>query len=340
MTDASSNANTIVRCVFLKIDPEITLRAVDTLDLRAHAKVSPVVGVPLRQLQQRRDVDVFAVTAPVAALKSLLELLALAPLEKIVEYLGDHAESPSYEQLVGAVDQLLASGSSNDDVAAVLAYAVGESFPAAPHCRRLFEEREEFALPALPELVAPAVLASPREVSPEIRELRKTRREEEKRRRKTSSSTRPPRASKPKSGAPTRPDLSVRASPLVTPPPNERRRRVRFTPLEMVRFNVDHPLVGSVLVVDVPFEAHDPEHPEVSSKDRPALVVAVSDEELLVRPIYSSQSPTRSIFQPWRRVGLDHVSFIDGARVVVSHVRSDPLRQLGHLTIPEWNALT
>ncbi|HVB02023.1 MAG TPA: hypothetical protein VNE42_12295, partial [Acidimicrobiales bacterium] len=108
MSDASSNANAIVRRAFLKIDPAMTLRAVDTLDLRARAKVSAVVGVPLRQLQQRRDVSAFATLAPLAALKSLLDVLALAPLEKIVEYLGDHAESPTFEQLARSVDQLIA----------------------------------------------------------------------------------------------------------------------------------------------------------------------------------------------------------------------------------------
>lgn len=340
MTDALSNANIIVRRAFLKIDPAMTLRAVDTLDLRAHAKVSPVVGVPLRQLQQRRDAGAFATTAPLAALKSLLEVLALAPLEKIVDFLGDHAEVPTYEQLAHAVDQLVASGSTIDDVVAVLAYAVGESFPAAPYCRRLFEERAELALPALPEVVAPAVLAPPREVDPEVREQRRARREEEKRRRKTNSPPRALRASKPKSGAPPRPDVSTRALATHSAPTELERRRVLLTPLELARFDADHPLVGSVLLLDVPFDGRDPEQPEATSKDRPVLVVAGSGEELLVRPIYSTQSPTRAIFQPWLRVGLDHVSFIDGARVVVSYTPRDTLHQLGRLTTREWNTLS
>ena len=340
MTDASNNANTYVRRAFLKIDPATTLRALDTLDLRANAKVSAVVGVPLRQLQQRRDVGAFAAAAPLAALKSLLEVLAAAPLEKIVDFLGDHAESPSYDQLASAVDQFVASGSSYDDVAAVLAYAIGESFPAAPYCRQLFEERAELALPALAEVVTPAVLAPPREVSPEIREQRRARREEEKRRRKSSSPSRALRASKPKSGAPPRPEVSGRAPAQHAVPDDVERRRNPLTPLEMARFDADHPLVGTVLVLDVPFDGHDPEQPEASSKDRPVLVVAGSSDELLVRAIYSGPSPTRTIFQPWRRVGLDHVSYIDGARVVVTYTPRDTSRQLGRLSAREWNTLT
>jgi len=178
MTDVSSSANGVMRAALVKIDPAIVLAKVDSLDLRAHARVSAVIGVPLRQLQQRRDVTAFASTAPMAAVRALLELLAMAPLKRVVELLGEHAESPNYEQLAGAIDELVASGSTNDDAVAVLAYAVGESFPAAPHCRRLFEEREAFSLPELAEVAAPTVLAAPREVSAELREQRRARREE------------------------------------------------------------------------------------------------------------------------------------------------------------------
>lgn len=339
MTDASGAANTIVRAALVKIDPEVTLTAVDTLDLRAHAKVSAVVGVPLRQLQQRRDVATFASTAPIAAVKGLLEMLAVAPLEKTIELLGEHAESPTYDQLSDAIDQLLASGATSDDVVAVLAYAIGESFPAAPHCRRLFEEREALALPELPDVVAPTVLAPPRQVGLEIREQRRARREEEKRRKKSASSARPPRPTKAK-GAPTRPDATATTPASVTSPLPEERRRLLLTPLEIARFDGDHPLVGAVLVVEIPFDAEDREQPDVKSKDRPVLVVAASSEELLVRPVYSNLSPARTLFQPWRRVGLDHVSYIADARVVVANPANGPLQQLGQLTTPEWNSLT
>ena len=339
MTDASGAANTIARAALVKIDPEVTLTAVDTLDLRAHAKVSAVVGVPLRQLQQRRDVAAFAASAPIAAVKGLLEMLAVAPLEKTIELLGEHAESPTYDQLSDAVDQLLASGATSDDVVAVLAYAIGESFPAAPHCRRLFEEREVLALPELPDVVAPTVLAAPRQVSAEIREQRRARREEEKRRKKTGSSARPPRPTKAK-GGPARADARATTPASVTRLVPEERRRLLLTPLEIARFDDDHPLVGAVLVVEIPFDAEDREQPDVKSKDRPVLVVAASSEELLVRPIYSNLSPARTLFQPWRRVGLDHVSYIADARVVVAKPANVPPQQLGQLTTPEWNSLT
>ncbi len=328
-----------MRAALLKVDPETVLDKVDTLDLRAHARVSAVVGVPLRQLQQRRDVTAFATTAPMAAIRATLELLAMSPLEAVIGLLGDHSESPTYDQLADAMDEFLSGGATADQAVVVLAYAVGESFPAAAHCRRLLEEREEFALPALPEVIAPTVLAAPREVSAELREQRRARREEEKRRKKPGSPSRPPRPAKTKHPSPPRSE-GQSTSPDVSPPAPLERRRLLLTPLESSRFDADHPLVGTVLLADVPFDAVDPDQPEATSKERPALVVAASSDEALVRPIYSNQSPSRSVFQPWRRVGLDHVSFIDDSRVSVSLASTALQRPLAQLTVEEWNALS
>jgi len=337
MTDISGSANNVVRAALLKIGADAVLATADSLDLRAHSKVSAVVGVPLRQLQQRRDVEAFATSAPIAAVKGLLEVMALAPLERIIGLLGDHADTPNYEQLSAAVDEMLATESTNNDVIAVLAFAVGDAFPAAPYCRRLLAEREEFALPELPDVAAPSVLAPPREVSAEIREQRKNRREEEKRRKKSASTARPQRTSRPKTVAPPRSEINA-AMPTIADVP-EVRRRALLTPLESARFDADHPLAGTVLVVDVDFDAHDPEQPEVTSKERPALVVAASNEALLVRAIYSNSSPTRSIFGPWRRVGLDHVSYVDDVRVIVANEHPETLHRLAVLTTAEWNTL-
>jgi hypothetical protein len=335
VTDATSNSSVLVRAALLKIDPATVLSVVDSLDLRANAKVSAVVGVPLRQLQQRRDVEAFVTNAPMAAARALLEVLAMAPLEKVIDLLGDHAEHPTYEQLSTAVDQFLSAGGSSDEALSVLAYAIGEAFPAAAQCRQLISEREEFALPEIPEGRAATVLAAPREVSPEIREQRKQRREEEKRRKKIATPPRAPRSAKPKNSVPPRPNAAVIP---VAPSTSETRRSALLTPLEESRFDAGHPLVGSIVVAEVPFDALDPVQPDVTSKERPVVVIAVSSDELLVRGLYSQVSPTRSIFAPWRRIGLDHVSYIDDAHLAVA-LGSEPLRPLGQLTTAEWNAL-
>ncbi|MDH2904072.1 MAG: hypothetical protein PXZ08_09000, partial [Actinomycetota bacterium] len=66
-------------------------------------------------------------------------------------------------------------------------------------------------------------------------------------------------------------------------------------------------------------------------------VVAASEEGLLVRGIYTNPSPTRNLFAPWRRLGLDHVSYIDVARSPVA-ARAEVSR-LGALSDEEWNSL-
>jgi len=99
-------------------------------------------------------------------------------------------------------------------------------------------------------------------------------------------------------------------------------------------------VTNAVLVLDIAFDALDPEQPDVTSKDRPVLVVAGSRHQLLVRPIYSNTSPARRLFQPWRRLGLDHASYIDDARVTSSFTSVNLQSQLGQLTNAEWNALS
>jgi hypothetical protein len=326
----------ISRRALLKINESTILSTVDGLDLRGHAKITPVVGMPLRTLQQRRDVTTFAATAPIAAVLALLELLAMAPLEKVIAALGEHADAPNLEQLSAAIDAVSLEGSTIDDVVAVLAFAIAEGFPAAPHCRRLFEEREELALPELPDVVVTTTLAAPRETDPQIKEQRRRRREEEKKRKRGPTSQRPPRPSKAKPLPKAHVVPEKRSA--VDEESSERRRPMMFTPAELDRFDPDHVLAGTVVIVDVPFDATDPTAPEQKSKERPALVVAAGDDELLVRPIYSNAAPTRNVFGAWRRLGLDHVCYVDDARVAVVVGSTESLERVGRLSDQEWNA--
>ena len=337
MSPSTSSPAHYVRRGLLRINDDTVLAAVDSLDLRGNAKISAVVGMPLRSLQQRRDVTAFAIGAPIAAAKGLLELLALEPLEKVVEALGDHAESPSYEQLSSAIDQRIADGASDDDMVAVLTFAIGEEFPAAAHCRQLLEERSQFRLPALPEIAPNSALLAPKQIDPEVREQRKVRREEEKRRRRNSAPIHPARPVRVKSDKKV---ARVATAPApVEPVATYQRRRIPLTPGELERFSPQHPFVGTVVLADVPFDAVDPDIPERHAKLRPALVVAASESGILVRGIYSNSSITRMIFQPWRRLGFDHVSYIEDGRTAISLGGLDDVERLGRLTDDEWNSL-
>jgi hypothetical protein len=337
MSPSTSSSTEIVRRAFLKFNESTVLVAVDSLDLRGHSKISAIVGIPLRTLQQRRDVTNFALSAPLAAARALLELIALGPLEKVVEALREHADSPSYDQLAAAVDQLLAGGSTIDDIVALLAFAIAEEFPAGPHCRRLLDERADLQLPELPDVVATTSLLSPKETDPQVREQRRARREQEKQRKKGPSSVRPARPVKSKPGEKS-PSPTLRDQPATNGSPRAApRRAVRFTPVELERFSPEHPLVGWVVLAEVPFDSVDPLLPEQKSKERPALVVAGGGDAVLVRAIYSSPGANRRVFQAWRRLGLDHVCYIDDARTALN--ASGSLERLGQLSDAEWNAL-
>jgi len=331
----TGNAAEISRRALLKISESTILTVVDGLDLRGHAKISAVVGIPLRNLQQRHDVASFAATAPIAAVTALLELLAMSPLEKVIAALGEHADAPNFEQLSGAIDAVRRDGTSADDVVAVLAFAIAEEFPAAPHCRRLFDERDDLALPELPEVVISPTVLAPKETDPEVKEQRRRRREEEKKRKRGPTSQRPPRPVRAKPVAKTRDAPSM--SRMVNDESAERRRPMILTPAELERFDPENAWAGAVVIVEVPFDATDPAAPEVKSKERPALVVAASADALLVRPIYSNVAPTRKVLQAWRRLGLDHVCYVDDVRVAVN-VPTESLERVGRLTDQEWNA--
>lgn len=312
------------------------LETVDALDLRPSGKLAPVVAMPLRDLQRTRDVAAFAARAPWAAVRGLVELLTMDPLEAVVARLGDTADDPSEAELREALASLATEGMTRDERLLVLTFAVLEGFAAAPHCARLLESDPEFALVELPDVVPlGAAPLAPRVVDEAVRERRRERRAAQRSRRAAP----PPRPTHAK----TRPPVPDPPSPSSSPTARERhdvtRRALRLTPLEASRFDPAHPLAGAVVVVEVPFDGVDPDAPEATAKARPALVVAAASDALLVRALYSRAAPTRQPFVPWRRVGLDHPSFIEDARVAIALIEPAPT-PLGRLSDEEWNALS
>lgn len=333
-----SSPHEIVRRGILKITPTTVLGAVDSLDLRAGAKVSAVIGVPLRNLQQRRDVESFATSAPIAAVKALLELLATRPLEQVIEALGEHADAPSYDQLAAAIDELAARGMHRDEVVALLTFAIGEEFPASAHCRQLLGERPDWQLPNLRGATGAASLLSPKGVDPHVREQRRRRRDEEKQR-KRAQPHQPPRPTRASAERSKKPVATSVPYPVQAPGASLERRPLALTPAEQREFSSEHSLVGAVVLAEIPFDAVDPLNPEQHSKQRPALVVGGADRRLLVRGIYSNPSATRAVFGPWRRLGMDHVSFITFERVAVTYEDHLDVPRLGQLNVQEWNSL-
>jgi len=338
MPQLTASPHDVMRRAIAKMDADKVMAVVDALQLQG-AKLSAVVAVPLRSLQKKRDVTAFAAGAPIDAVSGLLELVAMDPLEKVIEALGEHAETPTYEQLTTVIVALRGVSVSDDELIAVLAFAIGHDFPAAPHCRQILGEDEALALPEIEVTIGHASLLVPKVVDESVREQRRARREEEKARKLAQAAKTKADRSHPKSKSEKKKPVAVSASPI-TPSAltvEVSRRSAMLTPAEAALFDRTHPLAGWVVTTEVPFDNVDPVIPEQQSKIRPAVVVAASDDGLLVRGIYSNPSPTRILFSPWRRLGLDHVSYIDVARSPVA--AGAEVNRLGALSDDEWNAL-
>ncbi len=326
-------ASDVLRRGLANLDPDAVMEVVATLDLRSTTKMSPAVGMPLRELQQRRDPGAFAAGAPLAAVRALLEVLVTANLERIVDLLGDHAQDPTFDQLSRAVDTLRASDVPDRDVAALLAFAIGEQFPAAAHCRRILEDTPAFALPDIVVPERAGTLLTPKSVDPVVREARRLRREAAKMKKKAPSPSKPVRRARVDRSTPLEPQ---RVGTIDLTPGG--RRRAIVTPAEARVVDVEHPRSGTVVITEIPFSAIDPEIPEVRTKERPVVIVAASESAWLVRGIYSNPSSNRQLFSPWRRLGLDHVSYISDDRQIVT-TPAAPVTEVGRLTDSEWNSL-
>jgi hypothetical protein len=339
------DASLLVRRALLAHGASEILALVDQLNLQPNARVDVVILAPLRNLQRGRNAVGFAETGPLPAVKFLAELISQDALSRVVELLGENADAPSLEQLEQAVDALLSEEFSVTVVALMLALAAANDVPAKQHCVSLLESRDEFVLPEL--LVAPAAspLASPRVVDPKIREQRQKRREEQKLAKQRQQSRPLSRPAKSKA-SPTRSPELIRNTTSATVADatkpiveiNERRRFI-LTPLEEATFDTEHPLAGYVLALDIPFDAANTEELGVSAKLRPALVVAGANEELLVLPIFSNEAPGRRLITSWKKLGLDHVSYLGSDRVSVALEASAALRRIARVGNDEWNAL-
>lgn len=348
----TTDASTLVRRAIVTYGASELLTLVDSLNLQPSARVDVVILAPLRNLHRGRNVNAFASNAPMLAVRFLAELISADALNRVVELLGDNSDEPSLEQLTAAVDALLAEEFAPSVVATMLALAAANAVPAAPHCVTLLERREEFSLVPLELVAAASPLAPAHSVDPKIREQRAKRRDEQKLARQRQNSRPPSRPAKTKS-APPRPvtpspvvRYEVDSENIIVPPntsvpatPVIERRRIILTPLEETRFNTEHPLSGTVIALDVPFDAPNTDELSVSGKLRPVLVVAGAAEELLVLPIFSNDAPDRVPFLSWKQIGLDHASFLGLDRVSVELEPSTAIRRIGRLNDQEWNAL-
>jgi len=116
------------------------------------------------------------------------------------------------------------------------------------------------------------------------------------------------------------------------------RRPAMLTPKEAETFTTSDPLVGAIVEVDVRYHFHDPAEPDVRSKFRPAVIVAVSADRFLVRGLYSRPKEWTAEVTGWHKFGLNR------ERCNVAMVNEETTSQVinrtyGRLSDEAWNQL-
>jgi hypothetical protein len=341
------------------------LAALDRVDVRSLKEALQLVADPrfpiskpianaLAALRKHRDPSsVLAKAQYRVALPYAAAVYAEPCLAAVIEALGDHADDPDREQLLEAIDAVAAD---HDDVTVtvMLASVADGEMAASDLCFTVLESDERFGLPGWEQFErsaaepAPARPVATAGASEEQREARraKKQREAEERRRKAEAATKAAeqvrRARKKERAASSeRPAVAPGETAPAPVLPTMGRRRAVLTPLEEEEFDRDDPWSAGVVLAWVPFDAKDPDHPDLDGKIRPCVVVAGTPTHLLVRPGYSAGGVKSRDWKSlpvrhWRQAGFDEPTWIDVDAVRVSRPEIGPA---GLLEPDDWNSL-
>jgi len=338
------------------------LRQVDARSLRESLlatsdpryPISKPIANALAALRKHRDPGAVLGKAQYrAALPYAAAVYAEPCLTAVIESLGEHADDPTREQLLEAID---AVGVDHDDatVTVMLASVADGDMPASDLCFSILDADGRFGLPDWPAFErATTESAGPRPPAPggatqEQREARraKKQREAEDRRKKAEAATRAAEQvrlarKKERAAGSDRPVVPTTAPAAHGGGDRGGRRRALLTPLEEVEFDRDDPWAAGVVLAWVPYDSPDPDHPDVDGKVRPCVVLAGSPTHILVRPGYSAGGVKSRDWKShpvryWRQSGFDEPTWIDVDAVRVSRPEEGPT---GFLQPDDWNAL-
>ncbi|MGA2835297.1 MAG: hypothetical protein ABSF84_01740 [Acidimicrobiales bacterium] len=315
--------------------------------------ISKPIANALASLRKHRDpLSVLGRAQYRAALPYAAAVMAEPCLSAVIEVLGDNADDPTREQLMEALE---AVGPDFDDVTLtlMLASVADGEMTASDLCFEVLDSDERFGLTdwarferVVPEATRPRTPTAASAEQREARKARKQREAEEKRRQaeaKAKAADQVRRARKSERTAGPGRHLEQEEPERATSPvaPSLGRRRAVLTPLEEEEFDRDDPWVGGVVLAWVPFDALDPDHPELEGKVRPCVVVAGSATHVLVRPGYSEGGMKSRDWKSvpvryWRRSGFDQPTWIDVVSVRVPRPEVGPT---GWLAPDDWNSL-
>ena len=341
------------------------LAALDQVDVRSFKESLQRVADPrfpiakpianaLAALRKHRDpASVLGRAQYRAALPYAAAVYAEPCLAAVIEALGEHADDPTREQLLEAIDA--AEGEFDDRTVTVMLASVADGdMPASDLCFSILDGDERFALVGWQEFERATTEPSPTGgpasagASQEQRDSRraKKQRDAEDRRKKADAAARAAEQvrsarKKERAAAIERPDGSGEVAVSAPVLPTMGRRQPILTPLEEEEFDRGDPWSAGVVLAWVPFDAEDAEHPDLEGKVRPCVVVAGSPTHLLVRPGYSAggvkSRDWKSVpVRHWRQSGFDEPTWIDVDAVRVVRPDTGPT---GYLEPDDWNSL-
>ena len=307
--------------------------------LRRHKDPASVIGRP----QYR------------GALPFALAVVSEPCLQAVIEALGEHADDPTNAQLLEALGSV---GDDFDDATAsvMLASVAIDDMPASALCLEILDGDGRYGLGDWRSTVtsgttqAPsrpvAASTGPSDEQKAERKARKQREAEDRRRRdeakaRAAALVREQRKKDRAAAAARTGEGGATSSFAVAVPAGPTRRRSALTPAEAEEFDPDDPWVGEVILAWVPFDAVDPEHPDLEGKERPCVVVAGSPNDLLVRPCYSdggvrSRDWTSVPLRFWRQANFDKPTWVAMEAIRVDRPSTGPT---GRLVTDDWNSL-
>lgn len=317
---------------------------------------SPAVRNAVNALRRHAD--------PVAALDKVQYRVVLpyaaaacsdACLAATIESLGDHADDPTRDQLLEALD---AVRSDHDDVtiAVMLASVADGGMPASDLCFDILATDPRYGVTdrAEQEVAQPDVSAVPGQLATESPDRRDARRRKKQRdaeqRRRTADATRKVEEKRRQARKEIRIAAAGPPSAVRSGSTTEHRtphvvashiRRPTLTPAEEREFDPDDPWVSGIVYAWVPFDSVDPGNPDLDGKERPCVVVAGSATHLLVRAGYSDRGVKSRDWKSvpvghWRHAGFGQPTWIDVEMRRVERPEGGPL---GWLATEDWNAL-
>ncbi len=315
--------------------------------------ISKPIANALAALRKHRDpLSVLGRAQYRVALPYAAAVLAEPCLAAVIEVLGDHADDPTRQQLLEAVDSV---GDEFDDetIAVMLASVADGDMAASDLCFTILDTDERFGVTDWERFQrhepAPTESKAPAPVSDEQREARraKKQRDADERRRvaeakaKAAEQVRQARKKERATTAERRPEPGPTDRPAVSTVPSMGRRRALLTPLEDEEFDRDDPWSAGVVLAWVRFDGADSDEPGLEGKIRPCVVIAGSPTHLLVRPGYSEGGVRSRDWKSvpvryWRQSGFDQPTWIDVDAVRVTRPADGPT---GWLEPDDWNAL-